>query len=45
MKSGTALALLPLVLLAACGKPDERTELVIQRFFGACQAQDGKGFQ
>ncbi len=35
------LALLPLVLLSACGKPDGRTELVIQRFFGACQADYG----
>ncbi len=28
-------------LLAACGRPDGRTELVIQRFFGACQAEYG----
>jgi multiple sugar transport system substrate-binding protein len=34
-------ALLALALLAACGKPDGRTELVIQRFFGACQAEFG----
>lgn len=34
-------ALLPLALLAACGRPDGRTELVIQRFFGACQAEFG----
>jgi multiple sugar transport system substrate-binding protein len=26
---------------AACGKRDDRTELVIQRFFGACQAEFG----
>jgi len=31
-------ALLPLVLLAACGRHDDRTTLTIQRFFGACQA-------
>lgn len=36
------LALLPLVVLAAaCGRSDDRTELVIQRFFGACQAEFG----
>ncbi len=35
------LALLPLALLAACGRQDGRTELVIQRFFGACQAEFG----
>ena len=35
------LALLPLLVLAACGKGDGRTELVIQRFFGACQAEFG----
>ncbi len=35
------LALLPLALLAACGRHDDRTELVIQRFFGACQAEFG----
>ncbi len=35
------LALLPLALVSACGNPDARTELVIQRFFGACQAEYG----
>ena len=35
------LALLPLACLAACGQSDGRTELVIQRFFGACQADYG----
>ncbi|MEO8308447.1 MAG: extracellular solute-binding protein [Pseudomonadota bacterium] len=36
------LALLPLaLLLSACAHPDGRTTLVIQRFFGACQAQFG----
>ena len=35
------LALLPLALLSACGNPDGRTQLVIQRFFGACQAEFG----
>ncbi|HXS30131.1 MAG TPA: extracellular solute-binding protein, partial [Steroidobacteraceae bacterium] len=35
------LALLPMAVLAACGKADGRTELVIQRFFGACQAEFG----
>lgn len=34
-------ALLPLALLAACARHDGRTELVIQRFFGACQAEYG----
>ncbi|MEO8314388.1 MAG: extracellular solute-binding protein [Pseudomonadota bacterium] len=34
-------ALLALAVLAACGKPDGRTTLVIQRFFGACQAEFG----
>jgi multiple sugar transport system substrate-binding protein len=34
--------LLPLLLLlAACGRQEQRTELVIQRFFGACQAEFG----
>lgn len=37
-----ALALLPLVLLAACSRSDDRTGLVVQRFFGACQADYGK---
>jgi multiple sugar transport system substrate-binding protein len=36
------IGLLSLVLLAACGRSDNRTELVIQRFFGACQADYGK---
>ncbi|MEP7314622.1 MAG: extracellular solute-binding protein [Pseudomonadota bacterium] len=36
------LALLPLAVLSACGNPDGRTQLVIQRFFGACQAEFGK---
>lgn len=35
------LALLPLMLLAACGRNDGRTELKLQRFFGACQADYG----
>lgn len=35
------LALLPLAVLSACGQADARTELVIQRFFGACQAEFG----
>ena len=35
------VALLALVLLSGCGKSDGRTELVIQRFFGACQAEFG----
>jgi multiple sugar transport system substrate-binding protein len=36
------IALLPLVLLAACTRTDDgRTTLVIQRFFGACQAEFG----
>ncbi|MFO7326393.1 MAG: sugar ABC transporter substrate-binding protein, partial [Pseudomonadota bacterium] len=36
------LALLALALLAAgCGQKDDRTRLVIQRFFGACQAEYG----
>jgi multiple sugar transport system substrate-binding protein len=34
-------ALLPVLMLVACGKPDDRTVLVIQRFFGACQAEFG----
>lgn len=34
-------ALLPLLLLAACGRHDDRTTLTIQRFFGACQADYG----
>jgi multiple sugar transport system substrate-binding protein len=34
-------ALLSLALLVACEKSDERTQLVIQRFFGACQAAYG----
>jgi multiple sugar transport system substrate-binding protein len=33
--------LLPL-LLAACGNSDGRTQIVIQRFFGACQAEYGQ---
>jgi multiple sugar transport system substrate-binding protein len=35
------LALLPLALLAGCGGHDSRTTIVIQRFFGACQADYG----
>lgn len=35
------LGLTALALLAACGTRDERTTLVIQRFFGACQAEYG----
>ena len=35
------LSLLSLALLAACGRTDARTELFIQRFFGACQAEFG----
>jgi multiple sugar transport system substrate-binding protein len=35
------LAVLPLSMLAACGNSDRRTQLVIQRFFGACQAEYG----
>ena len=34
------LAFLPLAL-SACGHSDGRTQLVIQRFFGACQAEFG----
>jgi multiple sugar transport system substrate-binding protein len=34
-------ASLACALLAACGARDTRTELVIQRFFGACQAEFG----
>lgn len=37
-----APALLPMLLLAACAKPDDRPQLVIQRFFGACQAEYGQ---
>lgn len=33
--------LLPLVMLAACARHDDRTVLTIQRFFGACQADYG----
>jgi len=33
--------LLPLLMLAACGRHDARTTLTIQRFFGACQADYG----
>jgi multiple sugar transport system substrate-binding protein len=36
-----ALAALAMACLAACGRNDGRTELVIQRFFGACQAEYG----
>lgn len=37
-----AALLLPLLLaLTACHRADGRTELVIQRFFGACQAEYG----
>lgn len=37
------LFILPLLaMLAACGKSDDRTELVVQRFFGSCQAEFGK---
>ena len=36
-----AVALLAL-LLSACGQKDGRTELVVQRFFGACQADYGR---
>ena len=36
------LAIVVLALLASCGQPDERTELVVQRFFGSCQAEFGK---
>jgi multiple sugar transport system substrate-binding protein len=39
MRSLTALLLV--ALLAACADSDGRTELVIQRFFGACQADFG----
>lgn len=35
------LLLAPLALLVACGRPDDRTQLVVQRFFGACQAEFG----
>jgi len=35
------LAVLPLLVLAACGSADPRTKLIIQRFFGACQAEYG----
>ncbi|MBU0554796.1 MAG: extracellular solute-binding protein [Alphaproteobacteria bacterium] len=36
------LILAPLLaLLAACGASDDRTELVVQRFFGSCQADYG----
>jgi multiple sugar transport system substrate-binding protein len=37
-----AIALLALTLLSGCTKTDGRTELVIQRFFGACQAEYGQ---
>lgn len=37
-----ALALMSMALLAACTRSDGRTELVIQRFFGACQADYGQ---
>jgi multiple sugar transport system substrate-binding protein len=36
-----AFALLSLALAASCDRHDGRTELVIQRFFGACQAEYG----
>jgi multiple sugar transport system substrate-binding protein len=36
-----ALAILSLILMAACSQSDGRTTLVIQRFFGACQAEYG----
>lgn len=38
-----ALWLLPLALLGSCAQPGpEKTRLVIQRFFGACEAQYGR---
>ncbi|MGK6356761.1 extracellular solute-binding protein [Sphingomonas sp. DT-207] len=38
-----ALWLLPLALLGSCTQPGpEKTRLVIQRFFGACEAQYGR---
>jgi len=37
-----ALCLPPLALLSACSRSDSRAELVIQRFFGACQADYGQ---
>jgi multiple sugar transport system substrate-binding protein len=42
MIRGLAFLPLPLLLLLfACGRNDQRTELVVQRFFGACQAEFG----
>jgi multiple sugar transport system substrate-binding protein len=35
------LLLVPMALLVACGRSDDRTQLVVQRFFGACQAEFG----
>lgn len=37
-----AIACLLLAFLAACAEPDAPTELVIQRFFGSCQAEFGE---
>jgi multiple sugar transport system substrate-binding protein len=43
MRRALALLLpLWLALLSACSRSDGRTELVIQRFFGACQADYGQ---
>jgi multiple sugar transport system substrate-binding protein len=36
-----AFTLLSLAFVASCSRHDGRTELVIQRFFGACQAEYG----
>lgn len=36
-----ALILGAVLLLSACGAPDDRTSIVIQRFFGECGAQYG----
>lgn len=37
-----ALAVLLALLLASCGKGDNRTEIVVQRFFGECGAVYGR---
>lgn len=42
MKRFVCIALLVLMLAPSCGRRDDgRTELVIQRFFGACEAEYG----
>jgi multiple sugar transport system substrate-binding protein len=42
MTARTMLALAMALALAACMDRDQRTRLVIQRFFGACEAQYGQ---